>query len=82
MLLAAQVAPSVLFGVACVQVVVVNYQVVGSSSVVCADGCRLPRSDKASGLMREACTRDQLLGPVEQPSDMLARLMLEAGFVL
>ncbi len=63
-MLAAREAPSVLLlGATCGRVAV-TCQVLGSRSVVCVDGCRLPGSGNVSGLMRSERKRKQLLGPV------------------
>ncbi len=60
LLLATQSAPSVLLGALCSEAVT-TCQVLGPISVVCDDGCRLPRSDKVLGVMREAFAREQSL---------------------
>ncbi len=76
-LLAAQEAPSVLLRAAYGQSVS-TCQVLGPINVLCDDGCWLPRGDKVSGMMREACTREQLLGPVRLAQWHVGRARVEA----
>ncbi len=78
LLFVAREAHSMLLGAACGRVAV-TCQVLGPRCVVCVGECRLPRSDKVSAMMKEACTREPLLGPVGLAQRHVGRAHVGAG---